>query len=186
MPTHAKVGQTEILIEKGDLAAAAVEAVVSPEATDLEMSVGVAKVLALQGGPLVPQQARAKAPIPLGTVTITTAGQLPFKHILHAAIVEAKGDKETHRDTISSIVTKTLEACMTLGLSSVAFPMLGMPSAKVPYDTFARVMLSSAIEFLQQQTPEDLRKIVFVLFNKDAFSSFQQQLDIAKQTYFLI
>ena len=89
-------------------------------------------------------------PIPLGGAVATSAGLLPYRAILHVAGINLLW--RASRASVADSVTNAVALAETMGLRSVAFPLIGAGSGgfdaakseAVMRDTFAG--LESAIE----------------------------------------
>jgi len=78
----------KITIEQGDITTLEVDAIINPANSYGYMGGGVAGAIKEIGGQEIETEAVAKAPIPIGSAVITTAGSLKAKHIIHAPTME--------------------------------------------------------------------------------------------------
>lgn len=84
----------EIEVLLGSLLDVKADAIVNPANSYGYMGGGVAGVIKRAGGEEIEREAIKKAPIPVGSAVITTAGRLPFKGVIHAPTMEeTKGAK---------------------------------------------------------------------------------------------
>ncbi len=82
-----RVADIDIVIEEGDLTKAQADAITNAANNRLFMGAGVAGAIKRAGGPEVEHDAVAKGPIPIGAAVETTAGRLPYKYVLHGAVM---------------------------------------------------------------------------------------------------
>ncbi len=165
-----KIGNTEILIEQGDITDAVVEAVVNPANNQLYMGAGVAGALKKKGGQEIEEEAVKKGPIQIGSAVITPAGKLRADYIIHAAVMGI--DLITDAEKIRNATLSALNIAENAGIKSVAFPALGTGIGGFPYNEAARVMYRIIKEHLDGNNDSSLDKIMFVLFGYEAYNEF--------------
>ena len=162
--------RTAIVIEEGDIAAAAVDAIVSPASTQLTLDSGAAAAIARAAGPAIREECARLAPIPLGHVAVTSGGDLPARHIVHAAGMEPAGAVDP--SVLASLTRRVLEAADALGLASVALPAIGTGTGGLGMQECAQIMLAEAARYAG-----GLREIRFVLSGEPAYRMFEQVRD---------
>jgi len=74
----------EISVVQGSLLEVQADAIVNPANSLGLMGGGVAGVIKRFGGEEIEKEAVSKAPIPVGSAVLTSAGKLPFKGVIHA------------------------------------------------------------------------------------------------------
>ena len=80
-----------ISILEGDLTEAEVDAIVNAANTALELGAGVAGAIRTRGGRTIQAECDAHGPVALGDAAVTSAGELPAGHVIHAAGMEPGG-----------------------------------------------------------------------------------------------
>jgi len=163
----------KIEVQQGDITRVKVDAVVNAANNHLWMGGGVAGALKRAGGPEVETEALAKGPIPVGEAAVTTAGRLPARYIIHAAVMGQ--DLRTDAEKIRKATRNSLLRADELEIKTVAFPALGTGVGGFPIGECARIMIGEVIQHLTGET--GLEKVVFVLFDEIAFGVFRQELD---------
>lgn len=174
-----QVGQTEILIEKGDLTGQSLDAIVNAANSGLILGAGVAGAIRRKGGPRIQEECKIKYPsgTSVGTAVITTAGDLPAKHVIHAVGPRmGEGDED---DKLKSATINTLRCAEENGVKTLAFPAISTGIFGFPIDRCADIMLHSTVKFLQDEKTH-LKKVVFVLFDDEAFNTFKAVYDQIK------
>src|SRR5271168_1285277 len=83
--------RTKVTIRQGDLTAAKVDAIVNAANNDLILGGGVAGAIRTKGGPSIQEECRRLGPIRIGEAAITGGGNLPARHVIHAASMALGG-----------------------------------------------------------------------------------------------
>ena len=112
-----------ITLVEGDISEQDVDAIVNAANNELILGTGVAGAIRKRGGPTIQQECDAIGPIKLGDAAVTGAGDLPARHVLHAAAMAPGGvAEETH-------VRESLRAALLIaaenGFRTIAIPALG-------------------------------------------------------------
>ncbi len=160
-------------VQQGDITRVEADALVNAANNHLWMGGGVAGALKREGGPEVEAEALAKGPIPVGEAAVTTAGRLPARYVIHAAVMGQ--DLQTDADKIRAATRNSLLRADELGIRTVAFPALGTGVGGFSLAQCARIMIDEVIRYSSGETA--LEKVTFVLFNEIAFRAFRQELD---------
>jgi O-acetyl-ADP-ribose deacetylase (regulator of RNase III) len=167
-----RVGQTEIILEQGDITEMDVDAVVNAANNHLWMGSGVAGAIKRKGGEVIEQEAVAKGPISVGEAVITGAGKLKAKHVIHAAGMGQ--DLRTDEKKVRLATSNSLMRAEENQLQSVAFPAIGTGVGGFSAHQCAKAMLEETVDFLQES--QFLRKVIFALFDQGTYRIFQEQL----------
>jgi len=162
---------TEIHLEQGDLTESKAEAIVNAANNRLLMGGGVAGVIKRRGGATIEKEAVSKGPISVGEATITQAGNLKAKYVIHAAVMGM--DFKTDAQKIKKAIFNTLRRAREQKISTVALPALGTGVGGFPYLESAQVMLGETKKFLKNN-PASFKRITFVLYGDAAFKAFQE------------
>jgi len=168
------IGDASIETQQGDISRVQVDAVVNAANNHLWMGAGVAGALKRAGGSEIERQAVAKGPIEIGEAVVTSAGALPAKYVIHAAVMGQ--DLSTDRSKISQATRNSLIRARELGVTSVALPALGTGVGGFPVDDAADAMITECVSFVKSGSAPSLKKIVFVLFSGDALAAFEKRL----------
>lgn len=162
-----------IRLEEGDISAADVDAVVNAANTRLVLGSGVAGALRRRGGPEIQRECDTLAPIALGDAILTGAGDLPARHVIHAATMEPGGSSS--EASVRSATRRALEIARERGLESLALPALGAGVGGLTLAESARVMLEELRSHLAQGS--SLRDIRLVLYGEPAYRIFEEVHD---------
>ena len=157
-------------IADGDIAAQATDAVVNAANNAFWMGSGVAGALKARGGQEIEAEAMAQGPVDPGTCVITTAGQLPARYVIHAAVMGQ--DLETSAAFIDRATRHALALADTRRLSSIAFPAFGTGVGGFDLRECARIMIGAIRAHATPST--SLRLVRLVLFGLPAYRAFAE------------
>lgn len=158
---------------QGDITQVQVEAIVNAANNALRMGGGVAGAIRRAGGKEIEEEAMKKGPIPIGEAMVTSAGKLPAKYVIHAAVMGL--DSVTDDEKIRAATRNSLLRAKELGMKSIAFPALGTGVGGFPYEEAARIMVEEVAQHIMGQPR--LEEIVFVLFGEEAYQAFQKEVE---------
>src|SRR3989304_5784237 len=119
----ARIGKTDVVIERGDLTDWEVDAIVNAANSHLWMGAGVAGAIKRKGGGVIEEEAVRRGPMEAGEAVITTAGNLPATHVIHAAAMGQ--DLKTDAPKIAQATRSSLALADKRKLTSIAFPAQG-------------------------------------------------------------
>ena len=165
--------KVKVEILQGDITESDAEAIVNAANNHLWMGSGVAGAIKRKGGQVIEDEAVRKGPIPVGQAVETTAGNLPFKYILHAAGMGQ--DLRTSPEIVFETTVNTVLLADRLELKSVAFPAIGTGVGGLSLELCARTM-KKAIEDTSARL-QHLEIVQFVLYDKSAFDIFRKELE---------
>ena len=129
-----------------------IDAVVNAANTELWMGSGVAGALKRRGGEIVEREAVRQGPITLGDAVLTSAGDLPNRHVVHAAAMGYRAEDDTvpkragsrsSARIIERATTRALELADRAGDRSIAFPALATGVGGFPIDECAKAMVAA-------------------------------------------
>jgi O-acetyl-ADP-ribose deacetylase len=169
----AKVGKTTLVVERGDITDAEVDAVVNAANSELWMGTGVAGAMKRKGGVVIEEEALRQGPIEIGEAVLTIAGNLPATHVIHAATMGK--DLKTDPEKIAAATRSTLALAEKHKLESLAFPALGSGVGGVLPSQSADAMLSAVVQHVSRGN-SSLQKVMFVLYQDEAFKAFTEAL----------
>ncbi len=156
----------------GDICDLEVDAIVSPAATSLWMSTGIAGELKRAGGDAIEFAALRQAPVSLGDAIVTPAGRLAAKVVIHAVSLER--DRRTSGPAIDRAARSAMARVRELNLSSVAFPALGTGIGGFPLDEAARIAVTAVRDELHRSP--HVEHVVFALRGAAAYVAFAHAL----------
>jgi O-acetyl-ADP-ribose deacetylase (regulator of RNase III) len=171
------INKTTLELITGDITEMDTDAIVNAANEHLAHGGGVAGAIVRKGGRSIQEEStrwiQEHGPVHVGTAAVTTGGTLKTKHVIHAVgprMGEGDEDDKLKRATLSS-----LKIADEHGFKSIAFPAISTGIFGYPLKRCAPIMLSNTIEYLQGNTT--LERVVFCLWDKEAFITFQQTLE---------
>lgn len=162
----------QIELIQGDLTKVDTETIVNAANNNLWMGAGVAGAIKAAGGKSVEEDAMAKGPIMPGEAVFSTAGKLPFKYVIHAAVMGQDlktSDRLIRQATIASLVTAE-----KLKVKSIAFPAFGTGVGGFPMQACANIMTKAVIGF--EGSSESLERVLFCMFGAAGYQAFDKAL----------
>lgn len=168
-----KIGKSTVLVERGDITDREVDAIVNAANSHLWMGAGVAGAIKKKGGVIIEEEAVRQGPIEVGEAVLTTAGNLPATHVIHAAAMGQ--DLKTDAQKIAQATRSSLALAEKHKLSSIAFPALGTGVGGFPPTQAAEAMLGAVLEHLKAGTTS-LQQVIFVLYQEETLKAFSETL----------
>jgi O-acetyl-ADP-ribose deacetylase (regulator of RNase III) len=158
-----------VVIISGDLVEQDVDAIVNAANNDLVLGAGVAGAIRRRGGATIQQECDAHGPVKIGEAAITSAGELPARHVIHAASMGLGGRTTAH--SLRSSMDHVFRLAREHGVHTIAIPAVGTGIAGFAMDECARVMAQSLDGALSGGwSPQEVR---FVLFGDSAKHIFE-------------
>ncbi len=161
-----------IEVIQDDLTGLSVDAIVNAANNKLIMGGGLAAAIKRKGGAGIEEEAIAQGPIQIGQAIPTRAGALSCRFVIHAATMGMDFKTDEHKVRVSC--RNALRVAATLKLSSVALPALGCGTGGFAYLASAKVMAQEVLRFIRETKNNTVRKIIFCLFDTEAFTIFQK------------
>lgn len=168
-----KVGAASVAVERGDITDWDVDAIVNAANSTLAMGTGVSAAIKRKGGVLIEEEALRQGPIEVGEAVLTPGGNLMATHVIHAAAMGP--DLKTDPDTIGRTTRAVLGLADKHRLTSIALPALGTGVGRVAPAAAAEAMLTAVVSHLKS-AKTTLKRVVFVLYQDDAFRAFTDTL----------
>jgi O-acetyl-ADP-ribose deacetylase len=134
-------------VVRGDLLKEPVEAIVNAANGHLAHGGGVAGIIARAAGAELQKESELLVqnhggPFSTGSAVVTTAGDLPFKGVIHAVGPrQGEGDEEAK---LVQALTSAFGRAKEKGWASVSFPAVSSGIFAVPLDVCARAYLKAA------------------------------------------
>jgi O-acetyl-ADP-ribose deacetylase (regulator of RNase III) len=157
-----------IHVEQGDLTTYAVDAIVNAANNDLLLGGGLAGAIRRKGGHAVQEACNRHGGIRVGEAAITTAGNLPAKHVIHQASMALGG--HTTADALRDSTRAVLKLAEQHGIKTLAFPATGTGIAGFDVPQCAEIMVREVREHLAAGSR--LTDVYFVLFDEAAYRTF--------------
>ena len=157
----------ELEVLQADVTKLDVDAITNAANTQLKHGGGVAAAISRAGGPDVQRESDEKAPIGLGDAVATTAGDMPARHVIHAATMELGGP--TSAEIIERATRSTLSTADELGCRSLALVAFGTGVGGFPLEQAAQLMVGA----VRDHQPRSLTRVIFAVHGDAAERAFR-------------
>jgi len=164
-----KIKDSTIRLEKGDLTAMEIEAIVFYASPDLQLGSGFGSAIAARGGPSIQEELKAFGTASVGQAVVTEAGRLNSNFIVHAV-----GPRFQEKDTETKLRTtmqNTIDTANKKGIKKIAFPPMGRGFYGIPLDTCAKIMVEEINSKLSNGT--SLEEVVICVLDNREYEAFE-------------
>ncbi len=173
-----RIGNTRLVLVRGDITRQAVDAVVNAANPSLMGGGGVDGAIHRAGGPAILDECKKIVKeigrLEPGGAVVTTAGNLPARHVIHTVGPVWRGGDRGEPEVLSSAYVESLKRAEELGCRSVAFPSISTGAYGYPLEKAARVALEAVIAHLEAGSP--LEEVRFVLFSDTVLAAYETAL----------
>lgn len=165
----------ELIAIIGDITQVETEAIVNAANNHYRMGSGVAGAILRAGGPEVEGEAAAKGPTDVGGAVSSTAGNLQYRRVIHAAAMGFDGGSmiPATAESVRQATISALQVADEERVTSLAFPALGIGIGGFRIQECAGVMVGAVIEYLSRTGNSGITRVVFVIRDDDAREAFQ-------------
>ena len=180
-----------IVILPSDIFDVQADAIVNPANRQSSMRFGshINERIRREAGPQVVEERKEKGSIALGDAVYTSGGNLPFKYIVHAAILDLydmnplfllRLKQRTSDSVLRSSTMNSLLLADTLPIESIAFSPMGAGIGGMSMGTCAGIMLSETVRFSNSDRSGKLRRAIFAVRNDKDRAIFTRTLDVLR------
>ena len=161
---------------QGDITRVESDAIVNAANSSLMGGGGVDGAIHLAGGPAILEECiemvAAHGPLGTGQAVITTAGNLPARHVIHTVgPIWGDTDEAGSISLLTSCYTNSLDRAAEMSCRTVAFPNISTGVYRFPIRLAAQVAVAAV-----QEWDGDLADITFVCFNSENYEVYQSLL----------
>ena len=114
--------------------------------------------------------------MPTGHAVYTTGGHLKAGYVIHTVGPRYKDGNSGEPEKLASAVKTALDIADKKKLKSVALPAISSGIFGYPMSACAEVITKAITEFLSAAPDTTLEKIIVCLFDDEAFTEFEKQL----------
>ena len=155
-----------IKLESGDIPKIPeVEAVVNAANNYLEMGGGVCGAIFRAAGNELIEECKEIGHCNTGEAVITKGYNLPNKYIIHTVGPRYTTGENGEAEKLKSAYYESLKLAKIKGIRKIAFPSISTGIYRFPVDEGAKIALSTAIKFLDEN-PNTFDLILWVLYEK--------------------
>ncbi len=167
----------EIKVLRGDITKVLVDAVVNAANTSLLGGGGVDGAIHKAGGPDILEDCRKirsrQGGCKVGEAVITTAGDLPAKHVIHTVGPVWNGGESNEEELLKQAYNSSLQLALDHDLYTIAFPNISTGIYRFPKNLAAEIAVRTAMLFLKQHPRY---AVVFVCFDEENFNIYDELL----------
>jgi len=176
-------GQTQIVLEQGDITRQKADAIVNAANTGLRAGAGVCGAIHSAAGRDLARECDAirsgRAPqpaCPTGSAAITGAGAMEdVSYVIHAAGPIWRGGAEGEDELLRSAYLSSLQLAAANGVKTIAFPSISTGIYGFPIERAARLALSTVRDYALKQ--DQLSEIRFILFTNADFEVYKMAME---------
>lgn len=168
------VGCVRVVI--GDITKQDVDAIVNAANSSLMGGAGVDGAIHRVGGPAIIEACREIRRtthldgLPTGEAVITTAGELPARHVIHTVGPIYGQHRGQEAELLAACYQNSLSLAAQHGLTSVAFPAISTGAYGYPLDEASQVSSTAITKFLaEDSTVQQIRLVFFRSQDAEAF-----------------
>jgi O-acetyl-ADP-ribose deacetylase (regulator of RNase III) len=169
-----KINNRTLSLVQGDITTQSVDAIVNAANNSLLGGGGVDGAIHRAGGPAILEECSRIGGCDTGDAVITTAGNMPAKHVIHTVGPVWRGGGEGEDGLLAGAYRRSLEVAAENGLETVAFPSISTGAYRFPLERAAGIALGTVIEFLRGAS--SVREVMFVLFNEKILDAYEEAL----------
>lgn len=179
------IENTRIRLVKGDITDQKVDVVVNAANSSLMGGSGVDGAIHSRGGEAILSECKAIiaeiGSLDTGNAVITTAGDLPAKHVIHTVGPVYKDGYHGEYTSLEHAYVHSLELARDEGLRSIAFPSISTGAYRFPVEEAALVALNTFVRFCRE-FPDAFDEIRMVLFSDEDLETYSARFDEVIQT----
>ena len=161
---------------QGDITRQQVQAIVNAANRWLRGGGGVDGAIHRAGGPQIMMECRKIGGCPTGGAVLTTGGDLPAGHVIHAVGPIYRDGASGEEELLASAYRSSLQVAAQNDIRTVAFPSISTGAYGYPIRGAARVALRAVIDFIRAN-PRDLDLVRFVLFSRQDYEVYVEALE---------
>lgn len=170
----------EIKVIQTDITTLVVDAIVNAANTSLLGGGGVDGAIHRKGGTQILEECKAirnrQGGCNVGDAVYTTGGLLPAKYVIHTVGPVWNKGQYNEAELLASCYKESLKMGVSLGIKSIAFPNISTGIYGYPKDRAALIAIKTVQDFVTEGHFGNLTSILFVCFDDENFSLYQQLL----------
>lgn len=165
-----KVGNSKILIVKGDITEMRTEAIVNSANPSLMGGGGVDGAIHKKGGPKILEECKLirerefPKGLPAGKAVITSGGNLKARYVIHTVGPIWRGGTYDEEKLLIEAYYNSLKLAVSKGIKSIAFPSISTGAYGYPIEEASKIALRTIKEFLEKE--DFIEEVIIVLFNE--------------------
>ncbi len=173
-----EINAASLALVRGDITKEQVDAIVNAANDRLMGGGGVDGAIHRAGGQAIAAECREirahQGGCPTGRAVITSAGNLPARHVIHTVGPVWRGGSAGEPELLASCYRESLVLAVAHGIRTTAFPSISTGVYGYPLGAAAAVALGTVRQFLEMRA--GIGEVRFVLFNDEACRCFSDAL----------
>jgi O-acetyl-ADP-ribose deacetylase (regulator of RNase III) len=171
------IGQSILSLVEGDITAQEADAIVNAANERLAHGGGVAGAISRRGGPAIQRESdawvRRHGRVQTGSAAITSGGNLPARHVIHA-VGPVYESPARSAPLLASAARSALRLADEHHLQSVVLPAISTGIYGYPVRDAALVLLQATADYLNGDTA--LARVTFCLYGRASYQVFEDVL----------
>jgi O-acetyl-ADP-ribose deacetylase (regulator of RNase III) len=111
---------------------------------------------------------------PTGEAVITSAGNLPARHVIHTVGPVWKGGHQKEANLLKNAYYNSMRVAAEHQLKSIAFPNISTGVYGYPLEAAADIAITTVMDFLEQGST--IEEIIFVCFDMISYNIYHEKL----------
>ncbi len=144
------LGECLVKLTTADICSLSVDAIAVSRSRSLRVreapSRSVHGAIQRRGGAEIDREASCSGPLEHGGVSVTAAGRLPARHVIHAGVIDDLTGRPPDTEILREVVRRCLEEATERGWTSVALPLLAARAGGIHPREAAGVMFDAVME----------------------------------------
>lgn len=166
------LNERTLRLVQGDITERDVDVIVNAANSHLNHAGGVAGAIVLKGGSIIQEESDRIGYVPVGSVAITSSGNLPCKAVIHAVgPMMGEGDED---NKLEKAIQNTLMLAAKKGYGSISIPAISSGIFGFPKDKCAKILVSVSKKFLENNE-NSLNLIEFCIYDEKTLEHFQRE-----------
>lgn len=165
---------TKLTLQKGDITALKVDAIVNAANSSLLGGGGVDGAIHRAAGPGLLAECRLLGGCPAGEAKVTSGYNLLAKFVIHTVGPVWHGGNDNEPQLLESCYRNSLEIAENLKLRTLAFPNISTGVYRFPKQHAAEIAIAEVRRFIKKT--EFLEEIIFVAFDDENYSIYSKLL----------
>lgn len=165
-------------VVQGNLLEEPVDAIVNAANGMLAHGGGVAAIISRAAGPVLQRESdrivRERGALPVGSAVATTAGNLPFKAVIHA-VGPRHGEGEEEAKLVRAL-TASFRCAHDAGWNSVSVPAVSSGIFAVPLENCARAYIGAVRAWYEAEPATPLRNVRLCLRDQPVIDAVLKEL----------
>ncbi len=158
---------------KGDITRVEADAIVNAANSSLLGGGGVDGAIHRAGGPQILAACKKIGGCETGQAVITTAGNLPFKGVIHTVGPVWRGGNSGESELLASAYLASLRIAKEKGFQSLAFPNISTGVYGFPKELAAKIAIQTVQDFLRSDPG---LSVMFVCFDEENFLIYKEMI----------